>query len=235
MALASAVKLFGISFLGKPRSDHALNAKEVPRPMSIGTGILAVLCLLVGLFPILILKLIDGTVLSFTGTSIFGKLEGGILIAYMPISVSGNSISPLALVTALAAIIIIALLIIRVIGGKYIERKYGTWDCGYIALSSRMQYTATGFSKPIKIVFRILFRPTREIQVTGTQPYHPETIKYTVSSESLIEKYLYQPFLEKITEYSRRIKYTVQTGYIRIYLLYIFLTVVILMAYNRFV
>lgn len=233
LALASAVKLFGISFLGKPRSKHASEAEEVPCLMNIGTGTLVALCLIVGLFPMLILKLIDGTVLSLTGTSIFEQLEGGFLIAYMPLNVSGNSISPLALILALAAIIIIALLILRVIGGKYLERKYGTWDCGFEALNSKMQYTSTGFSKPIKIVFRILFRPSRETHVTGSQPYHPETIEYTVSSESIIEKYFYNPFYEKITKYSKKIKYTVQTGNVRIYLLYIFLAVVILMAYNR--
>lgn len=235
LALASVVKLFGISFLGKPRSEHAIEAKEVPCLMNIGTGILVTLCLIVGLFPMIILRLIDRSVSSLTGTSIFEQLDGGFLIAYMPLNISGNSISPLALIIALSAVIIIGLSIIRVIGGKYIERKYGTWDCGFEALNSRMQYTATGFSKPIKIVFRILFRPTREIHVTGSQPYHPEAIEYTVSSESLIEKYFYHPFYVKITKYSRRIKYTVQTGNIRIYLLYIFLTVVILMAYNRFV
>lgn len=234
LALASVVKLFGISFLGKPRSEHAIDAKEVPCLMNIGTGVLVTLSLLVGLFPMLILKLIDGTVLSLASTSIFEQFEGGFLIAYLPLNVSGNSISPLALILALAAIIIIALLIIRVIGGKYIERKYGTWDCGFVALNSRMQYTSIGFSKPVKIVFRILLRPSREIHVTGAQLYHPETIEYTVSSGSLIEKYFYNPLYEKITKYSRKIKYTVQTGYIRIYLLYIFLAIVILMAYNRF-
>jgi len=234
LALASAVKLFGISFLGKPRSEHAIGAREVPCLMNIGTGLLVALCLLVGLFPMLILRLIDGAVLSLTGTSIFEQLEGGFLIAYMPLDISGNRISPLALILALATIIIIVLLIIRVIGGKYIERKYGTWDCGFEALNSRMQYTATGFSKPIKIVFRIIFRPTREIHVTGAQLYHPETIEYMVSSESLIEKYFYNPFYKNITKYSKKITYTIQAGNIRIYLLYIFLAVVILMAYNRF-
>ena len=234
LALASVVKLFGISFLGKPRSNHAVDAKEVPCLMNIGTGILVALCLIVGLFPMLILRLIDGTVLSFTGTSIFEQLKGGFITVYMPLTVTGNSISPSALVIALAAIIIISLLVIRVIGGKYIERKYGTWDCGFEALNSRMQYTSTGFSKPIKIVFRSLFRPSREIHITGSQPYHPETIEYTVSSESLVEKYFYNPFYEKITKYSRRIKYSIQTGNIRLYLLYIFFAVVILMVYNRF-
>lgn len=234
LALASAVKLFGISFLGKPRSEHAIDAKEVPCLMSIGTGILAALCLFVGLFPMLILKLIDGTVFSVTGISIFEQLEGGFLIAYMPLNVSGNSISPLALILALAVIIIIALLIIRVIGGKYIERKYGTWDCGFEALNSRMQYTATGFSKPIKIVFKTLFRTSRATIVTQAVDYHPESIEYKTTSENIFEKYIYKLFGDKIRMFSNAAKLRVQTGNIRRYLLYIFLAVVVLMAYNRF-
>ena len=44
LAVACFVKLFGITFLGLPRSEHASHAKEVPKSMNIGMGILAALC-----------------------------------------------------------------------------------------------------------------------------------------------------------------------------------------------
>ena len=31
-------------------------------------------------------------------------------------------------------------------------------------LTPRMEYTATGFSKPIRMIFKALFRPRREVQ-----------------------------------------------------------------------
>ena len=235
MAVASFVKLFGISFLGLPRSEHALHAQETPAVMNIGMGILISLCLLIGLFPMTALRAVDGVVAGLTGTSLFGSLQGGFLIATYPLTVSGNAISPLAVLAIVAGVILLALLLIRMVGGKYIERKYGTWDCGFEALNARMQYSATGFSKPIKIVFRILFRPSREIKVTGRHSeYHPESIEYTTSSESIFEKYVYQIAMKKIRNISRKIKYKVQTGSIHNYLLYIFMAILILMIYNRF-
>ncbi|MDD2400860.1 MAG: proton-conducting transporter membrane subunit [Clostridia bacterium] len=232
MAAACFVKLFGISFLGLPRSDHSLNAKEVPITMKIGMGMLATLCFAIGLFPLLILKLIDKVVFSLMGSSILEQLHGGCGIAYYSLNLSSGSISPAVMLIAIAGVILLALLGIRIIGGKYIERKYGTWDCGFEALNSRMQYTATGFSKPIKIVFKILFRPSRETVVTGDLAYHPESIEYITADESIIEKYIYNPVCERIKYFSRRMTFGVQTGSIHSYLTYIFVTVLLLMLYN---
>ncbi len=234
LAAASVVKLFGISFLGNPRGTHASEAKEVPNVMNAGIGVLISLCLLIGLFPMTILKLIDNVVTGLSGTSFIGELQGGIMIAYYPLKISENSISVLALVITLAVLIMLTLVLIRIIGGKYIQRKYGTWDCGFEALNSRMQYSATGFSKPIKIVFRFLFRPLRKVHVTGSNSYHPESITYEVSSEHIFEKYFYMPIYEKFTKFSKKLKFTVQTGSIHNYLLYIFIALIIVIAYSIF-
>ena len=130
---------------------------------------------------------------------------------------------------------LLALLAIRVYGGKYIERKYGTWDCGFEGINSRMQYTATGFSKPVKIVFRILFRPSRKTEAIGGTDYYPDRIEYKVASESIFEKYVYLPAYSRVRTFSRKAKFLVQTGSIHNYLIYIFITILVLMAYNRFV
>jgi formate hydrogenlyase subunit 3/multisubunit Na+/H+ antiporter MnhD subunit len=234
LAAASVVKLFGISFLGHPRSTHASEAKEVPGVMNTGIGILITLCLLIGLFPMTILKLIDSVVSSLSGASVFENLQGGIMIATYPLKISGNSISALTFLIALAVLILLTLVLIRIIGGKYIERKYGTWDCGFEALNARMQYTATGFSKPIKIVFRFLFKPFRKVHVAGSIPYHPESIDYEISSEHIFEKYFYKPLYEKFTRFSKKFKFTIQTGSIHNYLLYIFIALILVIAYSIF-
>jgi hypothetical protein len=98
-----------------------------------------------------------------------------------------------------------------------------------------MQYTATGFSKPLKIVFRILFRPSRKLEISGELPYHPEKMEYTVASVSIIEKHFYEPITNFFKNLSRKTKYTVQTGSIRRYLAYIFFVLVILMLVSLFV
>ena len=233
LAAACFVKLFGISFLGLGRTDHANHAKEVPVIMNIGTGLLIVPCLILGLFPMLFLKLTDGLVKELAGHSIIGQLKGPLLIASYPVRVSGNVISPFVIFVVLIAVVLGALVVIRLVGGRYIERKYSTWDCGFEALNSRMQYSAAGFAKPVEIVFRMLFRPSRELKVEGEYLYHPETMQYTTVTESVFEKYIYDPILRITKSISKKIKFAVQTGSIHMYLIYIFITVLALMLYNR--
>lgn len=235
LAASCFVKLFGISFLGLPRSEHAEDAKEVPMSMRIGMGILAASCLVIGLFPMRLLRVINEVVNSITGYAVIPHLEGEIFPIADSLSVSGSSISPIAVLIAVGVFTLLCLVVIRIVGGKYIERKYGTWDCGFERLSSRTQYTATGFSKPIKIVFRMLYRPSRETLIKGNLKYYPEAIEYTTRSEPVFETYLYHPIYRKVKLLSKRIKFQIQTGSIHSYLLYIFVTVVALMAYNSFV
>jgi hydrogenase-4 component B len=234
LAAACFVKLFGISFLGKARSENALNATEVPASMNVGMGILAVFCLVIGLFPIYFLKVVDKVILSISGTTIVGELQGGFLIAWYPINISGNAIAPSAIFIALAVIILASSIIIRLVGGKVSERKYGTWDCGFSELTPRMQYTATGFSKPLRIVLRILYRPGRMLETEkGDSSYFAIPKKYRVWTEPVFEKYVYTPFLTAVKRFSLRIKLSVQTGSTHAYLIYILATVLVLMLYNR--
>ncbi|MCX7615310.1 MAG: proton-conducting transporter membrane subunit, partial [Clostridiales bacterium] len=235
MAAACFVKLFGICFLGLPRSSEAKNAKEVPVTMNVGAGILAGLCLFTGLFPYSILKLIDTAAVSVIGNSILGQLRGGIMFVFFPLNIKASSVSPFTFFIALILVVILALLTIRVVGGKYIERKFGTWDCGFKELNSKMQYSAAGFSKPIKIVFKILFRSSNKVTSDGDSIYHPKSIKYESTLIPIFEKYLYRPFYEKMNALSKRTKYRVQTGSIHNYLIYILAALLILMTYNRFV
>jgi formate hydrogenlyase subunit 3/multisubunit Na+/H+ antiporter MnhD subunit len=234
LAAACFVKLFGIAFLGRARSEHAEHAREVPTPMKLGMGILAALCLIIGLFPRVILNLIDIVSFSLTGNSVFNQLQGGFPVAYYPLKISAGSIAPFAFFIAVAAFVLIALLLARIIGGKLLTRKYGTWDCGYEALNARMQYSSFGFANPLKVVFKVLYRPSPKIEATGEHAYHPKTIAFTTTTESVFEKYFYKPFYGKVKAFSRMVKFRVQTGLIHNYLIYIFVVVLILMAYNRF-
>lgn len=234
LAAACFIKLFGISFLGLPRSSQAAHAGEVPIFMNIGTGLLASLCLLMGLFPSLPLFLLNRVLASLTGTGAAIQFEGGFLMAWYPLKINeGNSISPFFILAAVIMLILLALILLKLAGGKYQERRYGTWDCGFHSLTPRMQYSGTAFSKPVKIVFKIFFRSSRDLKLSGSHPYHPESMEYTITTESVFEKYFYIPLLVWVTGWSRRLKFMIQTGSVHTYLLYIFAAVLALMLYNR--
>lgn len=234
MAAACFVNMFGISFLGLHRSEEAKSAKKIPISMNGSMGILAVFCLAIGLFPLPVIRLLDHAISGLTGISITGQMQGGLIISWYSMGFSDNKISSPAIIMAIILLLILTLVTLRIFGGPYIERKYGTWDCGFEALNSRMQYTATGFSKPLKIIFRILFRPSRKTTMAGGTAYHPESIEYKMETESIFEKYIYIPMFVQARLLSRKAKFVVQTGNIHSYLLYIFITILVLMSYNRF-
>ncbi len=235
LAAACFIKLFGISFLGLPRSEHAAHAKESPLSMNLGTGILASLCLVIGLFPSLPLSLLGRVIASITGNGVVGQLNGGFVMAWVPLRISGNNnaVSPLSAFLLTILIILLSLILLRLLGGRYHERKRGTWDCGFHSLTERMQYSGTAFSKPLKIVLKIFFKSSRDLRLHGDHPYHPESMEYTITTESVFEKYFYVPLLVFVTSWSKRLKFMIQTGSVHAYLLYIFIAVLILMLYNH--
>jgi len=236
LAVAAFVKLFGISFLGLPRSDAAAQAQEVPLAMNIGIGILAGFCLVIGILPAFFVKLADRVAYSILGSTVAATLESGFMSATMPLAVSGNSIAPGEVLIALILVILVVLLLLRLFWGKNKTRQNGTWDCGFENITARMQYSATGFSKPIRIVLSILYRPGRKVVIEkGDSDYFPKSVKYQVWTESIFEKYLYNPVIRVLKRGSEKMIYLVQTGSVHVYLLYIFISILALMFYNRMV
>ncbi len=233
LSAGSMIKLYGISFLGRPRTLHAESAVEVPKVMNVAIGILISMSLLFGLFPRVAVNLINGVVLNFQGISIKDQLTGNFLLVSFPLNINENAISPALALGLCAVVILLALLFIRGIGGKYSQRLYGTWDCGFKTLTPRMQYSGRAFSKPIKIVFRIFIKSTRELKLVGDALYHPESIEYNVKTESTLEKYVYLPMIKGVSLLSEKLKFMIQTGSVHAYLLYIFVAVLVLMLYNR--
>lgn len=232
LAIYAITKTFGISFLANPRSEHASKANEVPLSMLAGMGLLAVLCILSGMMSGSFISLIDSINSEVFSSTVLrpGRSFMGILI--YPVQINNVSLSPLIIFAAILIIIAAVAIFIRVVSKGTKIRSYGTWDCGYIKLTPKMQYTATGFSKPLRIVFRMLFRPRREFEeLEGSGPYFVKSARYTVSHQSLIEKYMYEPVIRNVFNLARRIRWMVQTGSIHAYLIYIFTAIIAMLVY----
>jgi hydrogenase-4 component B len=114
------------------------------------------------------------------------------------------------------------------------KRMARTWACGLPGLSTRMQYTSTVFSKPIRFVFARIYRPDRTVErLPVDQPYFPASISYRSVRTTSYERALYRPFVDLIVSLAHRLR-RLQTGNIQVYLLYIFLALVSLLAFLRF-
>jgi len=94
-----------------------------------------------------------------------------------------------------------------------------------------MEYTATGFSNPIRMIFKTLFRPRREVQREyDYSPYFAKTIRFESHVEEIFEKRIYRPLNRMVLRLSRRMR-ALQAGSIQAYLIYIFVTLLLLLLF----
>lgn len=231
LAAACFVKAFGITFLAQPRSDEARNAHEVSRSMLVGMGLLTAACVFLGLFPTTFLKLFDPLTLQLTGEQLSQRLtlaNGLVLGSSQPL---GGTVSTLGIVLTGVCLLPIPLVLRLVFARRSRIRIGPTWDCGLRGLTPSMEYTATGFSKPIRMIFKALFRPRREVQREyDYSPYFAKTLRFESHIEEAFVTRLYRPLNRGILRLSRRMR-ALQAGSIQAYLIYIFITLLLLLMF----
>lgn len=226
------VKVFAISFLAKPRADRAANAVEVHGGMLSGMSVFAILCLLVGVFPAVLLQIIDTVNMDLLGQKISSpSFSFSGLINGTPLMASSTS-SPFVMLLIILCLFLGIFSFVRLFSRGTKVRRYQTWDCGFQQLTPRMQYTSTGFSKPVRIVFRWLYMPKRELilRENGAK-YSIHDAKYLISTRSIFEDFLYKPLMKSTFRLFRRLRFMIQTGSIHQYLVYILVMVILMLLY----
>ena len=229
LAAACFVKAFGITFLAQPRSDHARHAVEVAPSMRVGMGILTVACVLLGLFPTAFIRLLDPLTQQLIGEQISTQLNlaGGFVLGSL--SKYPGTISMSGLVLTAVCLLPVPLALWLVFGRQTRTRRGPTWACGQPGLTPQMEYTATGFSKPVRMIFKALFQPRRDVQREyDFSPYFATNIRFESHIEEVFVERLYRPLRVWILRVSRRVR-ALQAGSIHAYLLYIFLTLLLLL------
>jgi hydrogenase-4 component B len=231
LAAACFVKAFGITFLGQPRSDHAANAQECALSMRFGMLVLTVACVALGLFPTAFIRWLDPVTGQLTGQRIASQLSlagGLVLSAGVPAS---GTVSTLGNVLTLVCLLPIPFGLWLFLARHAKTRPGPTWDCGQRALTPQMQYTATGFSKPIRMIFKALFRPRRDVQREyDFSPHFATKLRFETHVEEVFVQRLYRPFQFVILRASRRVR-ALQAGSIHAYLFYVFATLVLLLVF----
>jgi hydrogenase-4 component B len=231
IAAATFVKLFGMTFLSRARSKHAINIKEVPRSMIFGMSILAAICVLLGVIPFLGISLISTAFhLPSQPPSPFDSMTVQ--------NNSGMSFASLSMPVVLIIIASVAIAIfgfIQVLSGNTRKTTHGTWDCGFGSLDSKMEYTATSLSQPIRAVFKVFFKPhnkTEKESFGEKNPYMLKTIKIETVTKNIFEDMLYLPIVSSFVFFFDKIR-RLQTGKINAYLLYMMITIVLLLLFVR--
>lgn len=229
LAAACFVKAYGVTFLALPRSSQAEHAREARVPLLGGMAVLAVLCLLLGVWPGAALWVMAPAVVQVSGVDWTGALSAPVRVSGEGMAGVLGGLSPLALAAVMAALAAAVYAALRVVAGPGGTRVGATWGCG-IALTPRMEYTSSAFAKPIRIIFRQILRPRRTIEASyEAAPYFACSLRYRAEIMPVFETYLYRPATRLIIHSAQRLR-GIQAGSIRSYLAYILLTLVLLLV-----
>jgi hydrogenase-4 component B len=232
LAAACFVKAFAITFLALPRGAGSSHVHESPRSMLVGMGILTMSCLALGLGVTWFLPVFNAMTEQLLGQQVVANLitgNGFVLSAGTP---RGGTVSTAVIGVALVVLLLPAMLLVSIGVRRFGRRRGPVWDCGLPRLSEENEYTATAFSKALRMIFSVLYKPRREIQaVFDISPYFPKEIRFESEIEPTFEKRLYAPLQEFIFRFSSRMR-TIQAGSIHAYLAYIFVTLVLLLLFG---
>jgi hydrogenase-4 component B len=222
LAAACFVKAFGISFLALPRSAAASNAKESPVLMLAPQAFLAALCVGLGLFPGFVVRVLAPVLVSLPGVQARIEPFSGALGMAAGAGTFDHVIPVLLAVVLLGGVALAGWLTMR---SAVAIRRVATWGCGG-ELTAQTEYTATAFSKPLMMIFRAVYRPTREVEALAeVSPYFPQEVRYRAHIEPTFERYIYEPLARGVLKIADAMK-VLQAGSLHAYLAYVIALVV---------
>jgi len=233
LAAACFVKAVGITFLALPRSPQAEKAHEAPISMLFGMATLGLACAVLGLFPMVFLPLLDPITQELLGQRISPQLIAGNGWMVTSLAVERGAISTPGMAVMFMALLPLPLVLWLAFSRSSKHRVDETWDCGLDRLTPQMEYTATAYSKPLRMVFQAIYRPRRRIQADfAVSRYFTRSIRFESHIEPTFERWIYRPVNRAILRFSRRIR-LIQTGSLTTYLVYIFLTLIVLLLWEK--
>jgi formate hydrogenlyase subunit 3/multisubunit Na+/H+ antiporter MnhD subunit len=222
LAVAAFVRTGAVVFLGRARSAGAAQAHESPASMTAPLIVLATACVGVGLVPQVCTPLLDAAIATCTRPGTPG------IAGFVPFT----TLSAVSLGFTLA--VITGMLWIAAIHRRREPRNapVGTWDCGFVDASApQLQYTGSSFAQ---FAARILHWTVRErIQAPGRLALFPGPAGFV---RRTLEPLLYGalwPLAHRVADRCARLR-ILQRGNLQVYLLYILVVLVILLAWSAF-
>jgi hydrogenase-4 component B len=227
LSIACFVRLFGMAFLGLPRSDEAKHATEPSRLMYVVLSALALGTLVTGVAAASIVHWVDIVPNTLVGAQAV-SVEDDHRIALS----SGATLSPAILAVLLILLAPLPWIIARIVFGRSRRSTGPTWSTG-VVFQPAMQYTAASFSKPIRLFFRAVLAPERRVDVE----YHdgspvPRLVTYTGGVPELFEERIYLPLRAAVVWSAGRLR-LLQSGSVQLYLFYIAAALVVLLVVYR--
>ncbi len=115
---------------------------------------------------------------------------------------------------------------VRSLSRKTEPRQVGTWDCGYAAPDGRMQYTGTGFIRPLGDLFSSFLRFRKH-----TEPVNggfPVPAAADAEAEDLALRMIWKPLFCGVTRLAE-MTHHFQSGYLHLYILVMLIALAVML------
>lgn len=217
------VKFYGVVFLGRPREPNLARPHDAGQAERIGLVWLAACCVLLGLLPTQVIALLDPVTRLLVGNGVGSTVAANGWLFLAPVTPERASYSPLLFLLLVTASFALAFVLVRLLYHGRVRRA-PAWDCGFPLLTARMQDTAEGFGQPIREIFEPFFRIDRHLP----SPFDAQPAYRLVVTDH-VWHWLYVP-IARIVEKTARLVGLLQQGRITIYLLYSFVTLLVMLV-----
>lgn len=217
LAAACFTKVVGVVFLGEARTKKALQGSEVGLTMTVPMTLLAVSCLVIGLFPT---PFVEAAFLALASIDLL-----------VPIGVE-----EIRLVTgnlAMAARLFLAIVLLTMLLRKLLYLKkdiaWGpTWGCGFNQPTVRMQYTGSSYAMSIVDFFRpfVMVRT----RYSGIGRIFPGRTFYETRVDDISEIALVDRIVTPLVYLIGKLRW-IQHGHIQLYIGYIVVTIIALLLF----
>ncbi|MBO5890433.1 MAG: NADH-quinone oxidoreductase subunit E [Alistipes sp.] len=213
-------KLYGVVFLGSPRSHHVAESTEVDNLRIGAMAIPAAIILIIGLFPQYAIRPIAIVAEAITGAN------KSIAVDHFAPTLGALSAAGWLLI---AAILLLFALKHKLQSKRKIEQG-PTWGCGFTATNTRMQYTGESFSEGLESIGRPLMKDTIDGRAVDKSEIFPLAHKYRIRHNDKVDSLLGQlwvKLMHRINEYVMRLRTGRVNNYITFALVFFVLVLVL--------
>ncbi len=225
LSVLTFTKTYGIIFSGTPRTPLSADIHEPSVSMRRPQYVLVAAMLFIVLLPIVIFGVISGII-----SDTFGLWEQSPEI----IGFAGLMQKVGLVLVMFTAFVLIILTLRNMIGRRLPERTGDVWGCGSLQASSRTQYTAGSFTKPMSKLFGVLLPVRKNYKRVHREDIFPKRARYVYTYDDWVEARLIRPtgrLIKRLSSVSLRI----QDGRLQWYILYglLFILAVILLTWLK--
>lgn len=192
-------KLYGVVFLGSPRSHEVAETQEVDGCRIGAMAIPAAFILFIGLFPqyaILPIARVAEAVTASDNTMVIDHM--------MP------TLQTMSLISWILIAVIVALFLLKHRAQRSRTITEGpTWGCGFTALNTKMQYTGESFSEGLENIGKPFMKDTVDGRTIDKNEIFPTRHSYDIRHKDKVDSLLgrwWMALMHRINEYIMRLR-----------------------------